>query len=135
MNQMYVDMEKNRYYIIRLYLLALCFFPFVISCEEEALEDDVPDQLFRPVLFTAEINVDEVTFTWVPIENASYVIEVSKDDLFTNDLQSYAVDGTVEYTVENLLTNTRYSARIKAVSKDERIKDSGYTKITFLTGI
>ncbi len=131
---MYVDMEKNRYYIIRLFILALCFFPFVISCEEEAIEDDVPDQLFRPVLFTAEVNVNEVTFTWMPIANASYVIEVSKDDLFTNDLQTYTIDGTLEYTV-GLLTNTRYSARIKAVSKDETIKDSGYTKVTFLTGI
>lgn len=108
---------------------------FLSSCGKEALLSGKPDQLFRPALFKAEVNVTQVTFTWVPIAGATYSLEISKDSLlFENDLQVFHLESTSSFTVSNLWSNTRYSARIKAVSIDPSIKDSEYKQITFVTG-
>jgi len=110
---------------------------FYISCEEEeTLTNDIPDQLFRPVGFTASINGNSISFTWVPIADASYLLEISRDSfLFQQDLQVFPIDGSIDYTLENLWSQARYSARIKSVSKKPEIKDSEYKQITFRTGI
>ncbi|MDD4972545.1 MAG: hypothetical protein PHT07_24200 [Paludibacter sp.] len=108
---------------------------FVVSCNEDTSTVTGVDQLFRPVMFTAGINGNKITFSWVPIANASYSLEISKDSLlFQNDLQVFSLDGVSTFTVDNLWSQSRYSARIKAVSKDSTIKDSEYKKITFITG-
>ncbi len=110
---------------------------FYISCdEEETPTEEIPDQLFRPVNFTAGINGNSISFTWVPIVNASYLLEISRDSfLFEQDLQVFPIDGAVDYTIENLWSDSRYSARIKSVSKKPEIKDSEFKQITFKTGI
>lgn len=128
-------MKKKILYIINSVLLML-YLPFsMVSCEDDTSTVNFPDQLFRPVLFEAIVNGDMVTFSWVPIANASYSLEVSKDSLlFSNDLQVFLLDEALEYTIEGLSSDSRYSARIKAVSKDSKIKDSEYKEITFMTG-
>jgi len=124
---------KNVYIPVILVLFLSCFLN---SCEEEQEEtEDSIDQLFRPVLFEADINANVVTFTWVPIANASYSLEISRDSLlFQNSLQVIPLDGVEEYTVSDLYSNSRYSARIKAVSKVDGVNDSEYKIINFKTG-
>ena len=128
-------MKISKYKIIFLLMISLPFF--YISCEEEeTLTKDIPDQLFRPVGFTASINGNSISFTWVPIADASYLLEISRDSfLFQQDLQVFPIDGSIDYTLENLWSQARYSARIKSVSKKPEIKDSEYKQITFRTGI
>jgi len=116
-------------------ILALAFSVSMISCDKEEATEDNIDQLFRPVMFEAEINANVITFSWVPIANASYSLEISRDSLlFSNELQVFPLDGLEEYTVSDLWSNSRYSARIKAVSKVTGVQDSGYKIINFKTG-
>ena len=108
---------------------------FVVSCEDNDSVDNTYDQLFRPVGFSTEVNGTEVTFSWTPFENASYSLEVSRDSfLFEKDLQVFSIDEVSQYTIGDLWSNSRYSARIKAISKDSRVKDSEFQEITFVTG-
>ncbi|MGV8096744.1 MAG: hypothetical protein AB2L24_33225 [Mangrovibacterium sp.] len=124
---------KNKYYTIRL-LMLLCL-SFLVSCEDETSPDDIPDQLFRPVAFTASVNSNIVTLSWVPIANATYSLEISRDSLlFENDIQVFSLDKAEEYMIEDLWSNSRYSARIKAISKNASINNSEYNQITFKTG-
>jgi hypothetical protein len=55
--------------------------------------------------------------------------------LFLTDLQVFEIDEKVIYTVDDLISSTRYSARVKAISKNPDVKDSGYNEITFMTGV
>ena len=128
-------MERNKYSLTKLIMMMLCIPLFMISCEKENDTDYTPERLFRPALLTAGVDGNKVRFTWVPIANASYSLEISRDSLlFSTDLQVIALDGVDEYTVENLWSDTIYSARIKALSKISTIKDSGYEQISFRTG-
>jgi len=128
-------MERNKYSLTKLIMMMLCIPLFMISCEKENNTDYTPERLFRPALLTAGVDGNKVRFTWVPIANASYSLEISRDSLlFSTDLQVIALDGVDEYTVENLWSDTIYSARIKALSKISTIKDSGYEQISFRTG-
>ncbi len=129
-------MERNKYSIIKLFMMMLCLPLFLISCEEDNNIDNTPERLFRPALLTAGVNGNQVRLTWIPIANASYSLEISRDSLlFSTDLQVIPLDGVDEYTVEDLWSDTIYSARIKALSKISTIKDSEYETVTFRTGI
>ena len=104
--------------------------------EEPTAEVRTADQLFRPINLMATVNGGTVDFSWIPIKNASYSLEVSRDSFqFQRELQVIPLDSTTSHIVENLWSQSRYSARIKAVSKDPAIKDSQYQNITFITGI
>jgi hypothetical protein len=121
-------------------IVSLCLLfsigSIIVSCTKDAATKDTPDQLFRPVGFKPEINGNAVKFSWVPILGASYSLELSRDSFaFVQDLKVIPLDSLYEYTVVDLLSATRYSARIKAVSKDKSIKDSEYRQILFVTGI
>lgn len=106
------------------------------SCKKETTASDLPDQLFRPIKFIASINGNIANISWVPIAGATYSLEVSKDSLlFTNGLSVIPLDNAVSYAIQDLLSYTRYSARIKAVSKDASIRNSDYQSITFVTGV
>lgn len=114
----------------------IMLFPLLfLACEDENAGDYTPDQLFRPVKFSSSTSGSSVNFSWVPVANSSISLEISKDSLaFTNDLQIITLDEVTLYTVENLYSLTRYSARIKSVSKVVGISDSEYSEITFVTG-
>ena len=117
-------------------MMLLCLPMIMISCEEEDTIDKTPERLFRPALLTAGVDGVKVRLTWVPIANASYSLEISRDSLlFSTDLQVIPLDGVDEYTVEDLWSDTIYSARIKGLSKISTIKDSEYETVTFRTGI
>lgn len=128
---------KNRYsYIV--VILGIFFFAGMLSCEKHNLEDPdtSTDRLFRPPTFAANVNTNEVTLSWVPIANATYVLEVSKDNLvFETELQRIELGEVAEYILTDLWSSTRYSARIKAVSNNPLVKDSEFTAVTFQTGV
>ena len=128
-------MKKQKYNTIIpgiLMLFALLFS----SCDEDVFESNTPDQLFRPTAFAATIEGNDVDFSWVPIAGASYLLEISKDSLdFNTELQAIELGSVSSYSIEDLWSQTRYSARIKAVSKNPDIKDSEYKQITFITEI
>ena len=114
-----------------------CIALTLASClEEPSTEVRTADQLFRPINFTATVNGADVGFSWIPIKNASYLLEVSRDSFqFQRELQVIKRDSTTSHLVQNLRSQSRYSARIKSVSKDPAIKDSEYQSISFTTGI
>lgn len=129
-------MERIKYSIAKLIMMMLCLPMFMVSCEEEDAIDNTPDRLFRPALLTAGVDGNKVRLTWVPIANASYSLEISRDSLlFSTDLQVIPLDGVDEYTVMDLWSDTVYSARIKGLSKISTIMDSEYETVTFRTGI
>jgi hypothetical protein len=107
----------------------------MFSCDDDdSTLNDVPDQLFRPIFLAATINNgNEVTLSWIPITNASYLLEISRDSLFQNELQTFLLDGVSQYTIKDLWSNSTYSARIKAISKNSNIKDSEFDQIEFTT--
>lgn len=125
-------MKKNIYKIT--YLILVCIAPFLTSCDKETEQEEFVDQLFRPVEFSAMVNLNEVAFVWFPIANASYSLEISQDSLlFQKDLKVFLIDGLYHFTISDLMNDTRYSARIKSVSKNPLVKDSEYKQITFIT--
>ncbi len=107
------------------------------SCLKEPNPELIqPSQLFRPISFTSNVNVVTVSLNWVPIKNASYLLEVSRDSFqFERDLVSIPVEQQANFVLEDLRSQSRYSARIKAVSKEQGVKDSEYQMITFVTGL
>ena len=125
-------MKKTIYIIVGLILI--CIAPILISCEEKSEQEEFVDQLYRPVGFSAVVNLNEVALFWIPIANASYSLEVSQDSFqFQKNLKVFLLDGVVDYTISDLLNNTRYSARIKSISKNVLVKNSEYRQITFVT--
>lgn len=127
-------MKNLKYSIFKsIVLLSLPFLMF--SCDDDDTLSAVPDQLFRPILLSATIdNGNEVTLSWIPIANASCLLEISRDTfLFENELQTFSLDEVSQYTIKDLWSNSRYSARIKAISKDSNIKDSEFDQMEFTT--
>lgn len=105
------------------------------ACKDEREENTIFSRLFRPASFSTEINGNTVIFSWTPIANARYELEISRDSfLYTNELQTFSLEQP-EFTIENLWSQSRYSARVKAVSRNEGMGDSGFKEISFLTGI
>jgi hypothetical protein len=125
-------------------ILSVLFYSlFMFSCgEEETISEVKVDRLFRPVGFTASVSGVEVKFVWTPIKNATYLMEISKDSLlFENELLPIAIGeeaidgGSASYKIEDYCwSNTRYSARVKSVSVDPAVDDSGWQEVTFKTG-
>ena len=105
------------------------------SClEEPKIEATMPSQLFRPISFTGNVDVVTVSFNWAPIKNASYLLEISTDE-FAQNVTSVAIDQQSSFVMSDLRSQTRYSARIKAVSKDSGVSDSDYQTLAFTTGL
>ena len=105
-----------------------------ISCRPEEVINNTSDRLFAPAMLSGLVIENTINLSWVPIANASYSLELSKDSLlFSNELMVVPLDGKTYYSFSDLWSNTRYSARIKAISKDSTIKNSIYNEITFKT--
>lgn len=118
---------------IHFYYILIFLFSFLFSCVDDNVEKN-PSRLFRPISFSASVSGSTVEFSWVPIKNATYLLEISRDSLlFDQDIQVFSVESVNKYIVEDLWGNSRYSARIKAVSLNPEVKDSEYQIITFIT--
>ncbi len=121
-----------------LFLLGVIILTGILSCKKHNLDDpdNITNRLFRPPTFSASVNANEVTLSWIPISNATYLLEVSKDNLvFETELQQVELGEINTYVLSDLWSSIRYSARIKAISKNPEIEDSEFTAVTFQTGV
>jgi hypothetical protein len=103
------------------------------SCKEDDNETVTKTKLFRPSLFKASPNANIIHFTWTPIGGATYRIEISTTDDFQTNPQVFEIASGREYDAEDLLSNTRYYCRIKAISIDKNIQDSEWYKTINVT--
>lgn len=134
-------MFKNRI------ILSLCTFAFLtaftisfVSCEQEEEEDVVLSRLFRPGSFSRIVNGTDVALSWIPIKNATYLIEYGRlasglpfDSI--KDKQTIELErGVSSYQLYELWGSTRYGIRIKAVSTIPETEDSEWATSNFTTG-
>lgn len=138
-------MKTLKYYIHKgnlinytLRIMLICLLPMgavLTSCSDDDDEEaKFPSRLFRPIAFTSNISENTVGFSWVPISGATYLLELSRDSLlFETDVQSIPLGNVSYYTIGDLWSKTRYSARIKSVSANPNVADSEFQEITFVT--
>jgi hypothetical protein len=117
-------------------LLMMFSFGF-ISCEEiPPVADEKADRLFSPVNLNATAKIFSIDVSWYSMKDASaYQIELfEKDSLELLPEHRIASVETTEnkYTFDNLLSGTRYTIGITAVSGDER-KNSISSTVTIVT--
>lgn len=120
----------------------------LVSCNDfEFPVDGSFRRLFSSVTFeTGTVTATSAKLTFSKVNEATaYVIEFSEDSLqFTNIVKAVQVSldtlkadaGTTnKYTllVSNLKGGTRYSARLKSITKTAEIPESKYDMVTFLT--
>jgi len=123
-----LNILKNSCIILSIIILSATMF----SCEEDE-EIKQPDRMFSPALFNINVGVgtNEATVSWIPIFEATYSLEISKDN-FATTLQSISFErGTQRYVLTNLESGN-YSARIKAISSNPSVADSKYAVSTFV---
>jgi hypothetical protein len=127
--------------LINLELIIGLFAVLTFTACKEDIDPIVTDltfsRAFTPLDFNAQIsNKTTAEFSWTALKAANhYVLEIYKGaDVTTGTLiQTVNLDGTlVAYSV--ILTgNTKYTARIKAVSATEGVGDSDWATIVFST--
>lgn len=121
--------------IIKASLLSAAAFVMASCSIDDEIKNLVYDREFSPVDFKAEV-VDKVNvnFTWTTPKPAdSYVIELFCDSVINGTPDSVLTTDAVgtdaaPFTVEGLQPNTKYIARIKAVSNNN--KESKWTDLT-----
>jgi hypothetical protein len=121
-----------------LFILLILAFIYAFSLQSCSKKDDLANTLERPQLIMYSPVSDtigiSVTFVWNRIQNANYKLETSNDSLlFTNGTKTFDLGDTTKWTVKGLRSNERFSARLKAVSKDGNIKDSEFSASTLRT--
>lgn len=109
-----------------IYLLPLITFCIIglWGCEEDEME---APRLFRPNIVSYLSKENTLTFSWIPIANATtYVIELSRDVTFEAGAEYSEMVEETKYTFTGLLYDTGYYVRLKAVSNGT-IGDSNWT--------
>lgn len=127
-------MKKN---IFNIALFSLVLSAFTVSCSEpdDEITTGIFDRLFSPTNVEAILQKrTNVKFKWVAVANAkSYTIELYENQNMTFEGTPKVYDGITDntYTVEGLLGETQYTARIKAVSPE--IDESKWYAVAFMT--
>ncbi len=127
-------MKKNIIYIA---LFSMVLSVFTVSCSEP--DDEVKtgkfDRLFSPTNVEAIIQKKtNVKFKWTAVNNAaSYIIELYQNQDMTFEGTPKVYEGITDntFTVEGLLGETTYTARIKAIG--EEIDESKWSAVSFTT--
>ena len=117
------------------YLLGLAIIVSVSSCSDQMDEITslILDRNYAPVELTAKVvNKTNVKLTWEKSNADSYVIEVFKDDSLTfTGTPVVTISGIhatdIPYTVSSLEGETKYSFRVKAITKDDSSRDSKWS--------
>lgn len=121
-------------------LCSLVFFAVsFISCDSDDEEEMVLSRLFRPGSFSRVVDGTNVSLSWTPIRNASYLIEYGRleyglpfesiKDMNTIELRQ----GSSSCQLHDLWGSTRYGIRIKAISLVPETKDSEWVISNFTT--
>ena len=117
------------------YLLGLATIVAVSSCSDpmDEITSLILDRNYAPVELTAKVvNKTNVKLTWEKSNADSYTIEVFQDDSLTfagTPVKTITgvLASAIPYTVSNLQGETKYSFRIKAITKDDSSKDSKWS--------
>ena len=122
--------------IILKLVICLALPLWLMSCEEKGIvEDEIPSRTFRPTQFRQVTSGITVTLAWNPLANVTYVLEISRDSLvFETDLMTFTMENTDQFQYNDLWSQQRYSARIKAINKNPNIEPSKYASITWRAG-
>jgi hypothetical protein len=125
-------MKAFKYNYILLILISL----YILSCEKESeTEEVILSRMFRPPSIEVTVDGSTARFNWIAVGTGEYVLELSKDSLlFSNELQTFLIEGSNSLVVDDLWSLTRYSARVKSVSDNPATKDSEWQELTFRTG-
>ena len=127
-------MKKNYIYTV---LFSLILSAFTVSCSEpdDEVTTGIFDRLFSPTNVEAVIQKKtNVKFKWTAVTNAtSYTIELYENQDMTFEGTPKTYEGITDntYTVEGLLGETQYTARIRALS--EEINESKWSAVSFMT--
>lgn len=127
---------KNRYIYKGLFIGLLSLA--VVACEDLAdplVEELEVSRAFSPTELTARIrNLTTIELDWkTRADAASYVVEYSEDSLaFTNIVRTITVTPDALPVKQVFDGQTRYSARVKAVSSSG-VEDSKWTAVTVMT--
>ena len=127
-------MKKNYIYTV---LFSLVLSAFTVSCSEpdDEVTTGIFDRLFSPTNVEAVIQKKtNVKFKWTAVANAtSYTIELYENQDMTFEGTPKTYEGITDntYTVEGLLGETQYTARIRALS--EEINESKWSAVSFMT--
>lgn len=112
------------------------------SCSDpmDEITSMIFDRNFSPVNFEATgITKDGATFRWTPTAGAtSYVLQIFEDDNleFKGEprLVIAGISGSeIPYTVDGLIYDTDYSARIMAVDDNDEKRNSKWSEVAFHT--
>ncbi|VBB48425.1 Fibronectin type III domain protein [uncultured Paludibacter sp.] len=123
-----------------IYFVMLFATTFIVSCSNDFTEylETQYARLFSPINLTAKIqNKVDVKLTWTVSDNVeSYVVEVYENDSLTFSgtpvmTISDITPNQVPYTITGLKGETKYSARVKAVSSS--VDESKWTGVYFKT--
>jgi hypothetical protein len=116
-----------------------------MACDEkDEPVDNTTSRLFRPAGFGFDTNAsagNNIVLTWMPIGNATYLLEISASETFEEGSPVWSIPlGNVSQYVfthgdlaEHLVyqVNVYYGCRIKSISSDPNVKDSEYATIRF----
>lgn len=78
------------------------------------------------------ITKNSITYEWMMEENMQYILEISKD-IDYKDSTEYSVSNSSEYTVDGLLSNHRYYARLYAFDPVKNLRSQPTQSITVRT--
>lgn len=78
------------------------------------------------------ITKNSITYEWMMEENVQYILEIAKDINY-NESTEYLVGNNSEYTVDGLLSNHRYYARLYAFDPDKNLRSQPTQSITVRT--
>jgi hypothetical protein len=78
------------------------------------------------------ITKNSITFEWVMEQDLEYILEIGRDAFFRDGVR-YHVGKVSEYTVEGLISNHRYYARLYAYDPETKMESNPTNSITFRT--
>ncbi|MEI8274287.1 MAG: fibronectin type III domain-containing protein [Paludibacter sp.] len=109
-------------------LLLLSVFAFQSCTQKEEVKLDSPQLImYTP---TADMEGFSMKFVWTTLPNANYIVQISSDNFVSNIDTLLMNKDTTSVSVTGLNSNTTLYARIKAVSKDGRVKYADFKTST-----
>jgi hypothetical protein len=133
-------MDMRRLLLILFTVVACSFF----SCEKNEEVNNTTSRLFRPASFGLDTNAstgNEIILTWMPIGNATYLLELCTSETFEEGAPVWSIplENVSRYVVmyEEIIehlgyqANVYYGVRIKSIGSDPNVKDSEYATARF----
>ena len=112
------------------------------SCDDamDEITSTLFDRNFSPVNFEAKsVTKESANLQWTPASGAtSYVLEIFQDDSlkFEGDATLHfegLTDEDIPFTVDGLIYDTKYSARVMAIDENDESRNSKWSEVYFRT--